>query len=169
MGFIEIKKELIKLDKDKLIALFSDLYKNNKGVKQYLDFFTNPKEELLLEKYKAIVCECFYPKRGYNYSISNAKKAISEFKKLGTSTKFQADLMIFYVETGVEFTNEYGDIGESFYSSMESVFHQSLKLMSKEGILKEFETRAEKILKDTENIGWGFHDSMSYSFDEFYG
>jgi Family of unknown function (DUF6155) len=168
MGFLDVKKELIKLDQSKLIALISDLYKNNKGVKEYLDFFTNPDEQPLLQKHKDSVYECFFPKRGYDYSISKAKKVISEFKKLGTSTKSQADLMLFYVETGVEFTNTYGDIDEGFYYSMESVFHQSLKLMHKGNILNVFKTRAEKILKDTENIGWGFHDSLSDSFSEFY-
>ena len=52
MGLVDLKKELVKLDKDKLIVLISDLYKSNKAAKEYLDFYANPNETDLFEKYK---------------------------------------------------------------------------------------------------------------------
>jgi hypothetical protein len=168
MGFIDVKKELVKLDKDKLIGLISELYKNNIGVKEYLDFYANPNEEALFEKYKYKVYEAFYPKRGYALKLSDGKKAISEFKKLKPSSILLADLMLCYVETGVSFTNDFGDIDERFYSSLESVFAQSLLLMKKENLLNEFEVRANKILEDTDNMGWGFNDTLSDIYFEFY-
>ncbi|MEI6822717.1 MAG: DUF6155 family protein [Bacteroidota bacterium] len=168
MGFSEIKKELKKLEKDRIIDLISDLYKKNNAVKEYLDFYTNPNEKEILIKYKVKVYEAFYPKRGYGFKLSNGKKAISDFKKLEPSKEYIADLMLYYVETGVIFTNEFGDIDEPFYNSMESVFHQALKLMEKESILELFKDRAQKVVKDTSGIGWGFHDGLSYTYYEFY-
>ena len=50
MGLTHIKKELKKLDKDKLIDLIADLYKNNKSVKEFFDFYVNPNERVLFEK-----------------------------------------------------------------------------------------------------------------------
>ena len=47
MGITEIKKELRKLDKEKLVELVADLYKKNKSVKELLDFFINPNEQEL--------------------------------------------------------------------------------------------------------------------------
>ncbi|MET4083857.1 hypothetical protein ABIB40_003830 [Pedobacter sp. UYP30] len=47
MGLTDIKKELKKLGKEKLISLISELYKNNKSVKEYLDFYVNPNEAAL--------------------------------------------------------------------------------------------------------------------------
>ena len=76
--------------------------------------------------------------------------------------------MLFYEETGVQFTNEYGDIGDSFYNSLESVYSQSLIFMNKENLLSEFEVRVSKILKDTEDVGWGLYDSLSYTYSNFY-
>ena len=42
MPLKDIKKELKKLDKEKLIELVADLYKNNKSVKDFFDFYVNP-------------------------------------------------------------------------------------------------------------------------------
>ncbi len=168
MGLTDIKKELKKLDKDKLIDLVADLYKKNNSVKEYFDFYVNPDERELFNKYRDKVFEAFYPKRGYNYKLKEGKQAISDFKKLGPSSDLIADLMLFYVETGVKFTNEFGDIDETFYSSMETTYVAALKLMKKENLLNKFDDRARKIVSDTRNIGWGFHDYLSEVHYDFY-
>ena len=168
MGLFDLKKELVKLDKDKLVGLILELYKSNKAAKEYLDFYANPNEVDLFEKYRNKVYEAFYPKRGYNLKLSDGKKAISDFKKMSASSLLVADLMLFYVETGVQFTNEYGDIGERFYNSLESVYSQSLIFMNKENLLSEFEVRAYKIFEDTKDVGWGLYDSLSYTYSNFY-
>ena len=168
MGLTDIKKELKKLDKDKLIDLVSDLYKKNKTVKEFFDFYVNPDERELFEKYRDKVFEAFYPKRGYNYKLKDGKQAISDFKKLGTSTDLLADLMLFYVETGVKFTNDYGDVNESYYKSLATTFVDSLTLMSKENLLDKFEGRVVKVVDDTSGIGWGFHDYLVQVWMDFY-
>jgi hypothetical protein len=38
-----------------------------------------------------------------------ARKAVNDFKKVATSKQQVADIMLFYVEQGSRFTNEYGD------------------------------------------------------------
>lgn len=39
MGLADIKKELKKLDKNKLIELFAELYKKNNSVNEFLNFY----------------------------------------------------------------------------------------------------------------------------------
>ncbi len=168
MGITDIKKELKKLDKENLLNLITDLYKSNKSVKEFLDFYINPNENELFKKYKDKVVEAFYPKRGFDYKLSDGKQAISDFKKLGASSDLLADLMLLYVETGVKFTNDYGDIDENFYSSLEKTYVKALTLMRKENLLNKFAIRARKIVDDTENIGWGFHDYLSQVYYDFY-
>lgn len=168
MGLSDIKKELNKLDKDKLIYLIADLYKKNKTVKEFFDFYVNPNEEALFTKYRNKVKEAFYPKHGFDYSLKDGKKAISEFKKLEPSNEWLADLMLFYVETGVQFTNDYGDINEAFYASLESTYLATLKLMQKEGLMEKFADRIAQVVKDTENIGWGFHHYLYSVYWDFY-
>ena len=168
MAFGEIKKELKKLDKDKLVDMIADLYKKNKSVKEYFDFYINPNEQELFAKYKDKVYEAFYPKRGDRLKLSEGKKAITDFKNLEASRELLAELMLVYVETGVEFTKEYGDIDEPFYNSIASVYYQALKLMNKEKILPMFADRAKTIVAATRHFGWGFYDELSSIYAEFY-
>ena len=168
MGLNEIKKELKTFEKEKLINLIAELYKKNKSVKEFLDFYVNPNERKLFEKYRDIVFEAFYPKRGYALKLKVGKQAIIDFKKLEPSKKLLADLMLFYVETGVTFTNDFGDISEAFYNSLSSTFYNALTLMEKENVLLKFEERVGKIIDDTSDIGWGFHDYLVQVWIEFY-
>lgn len=168
MSLTDIKNELKKLDKDKLIQLVADLYKKNKSVKEYFDFYVNPNEKDLFDKHRNKIFEAFYPKRGFGYKLKDGKQAISDFKKLGTSSDLLADLMLFYVEIGVKFTNDFGDINESFYISLEKTYVQALTLMKKEELLDKFADRVCKIIKDTDGIGWGFHDYLADVYFDFY-
>ncbi len=168
MALTDVKKELQNLDKSELINLFAELYKKNKSVKEFLDFYVNPNEKEVFKKYRDKVYEAFYPKRGYGYKLRDGKQAISDFKKLEPSVDLIADLMLFYVETGVEFTNDFGDIDETFYSSMETTYAAALKLMKKEDLLDKFADRAGKVVKNKRNIGWGFHNHLSDIHFEFY-
>ncbi|OFX27573.1 MAG: hypothetical protein A2041_11905 [Bacteroidetes bacterium GWA2_31_9b] len=168
MPLKDIKKELKKLDKEKLIELVADLYKNNKSVKDFFDFYVNPNEKELFMKYRNKVVQAFYPKRGFGYKLKDGKQAISDFKKIGPSSVLLAELMLTYVETGTKFTREYGDINESFYSSLESTFYNALSLIDKENMLDKFEDKVVEIVNKTEGIGWGFYDYIVQVFCEFY-
>src|SRR2546423_9501676 len=168
MSITDIKKELKKLDKDKLIDVIISLYKINKSAKEFFDFYVNPDEKGLFQKYRQKVFEAFYPKHGYDLKLKEGKKAISDFKKLGTSNDLVIDLMLFYVEMGVKFTNDFGDINENFYLSLENTYVQALTLMKKEDLLDKFAKRASAVIKDTEDIGWGFHDYLADVYFNFY-
>jgi hypothetical protein len=168
LSLTDIKKELKKLDKDKLIHLVADLYKKNKSVREFFDFYVNPNEKDVFDKHRSKIFEAFYPKRGFGYKLKAGKQAISDFKKLGTSSDLLADLMLFYVEIGVKFTNDFGDIDENFYLSLEKTYVQALTLMKKEDLLERFADRTHKIIEDTEGIGWGFHDCLIGVYFDFY-
>ena len=155
-----INKELNKLDKDKLVKLICELYKKNKSVKDFFDYYFQPDEKGLFEKYRDKVFEAFYPKRGFHLKLKDAKQAISEFKKFEPTPKYLADLMLFYVECGVKFTNDYGDIDENFYNSIANMYEDALKLMKKKSLLEIFIQRTDKVVTDTRGIGWGFHDEL---------
>ena len=65
---------------------------------------------------KEAVLECFFPKRGFKLRLKDARKVISDFKKLEPDPESLADVMLYYVECGVRFTNDFGDIDEPFYT-----------------------------------------------------
>ena len=72
--------------------------------------------------------------------------------------------MLFYVENGVNYTNEYGDIDDAFYSSMESMYESALKYINQSDLEEEFRGRCEDIISATSGIGWGFHDTLGDIF-----
>ena len=168
MGLTDLKKELKTLDKDQLITLIADLYKKNKAAQEYLDFYVQPNERERFEKYRAKVVEAFFPKRGYQLRLREGKKALSDFQKLEPAAELVADLLLVYVETGVRFTNEYGDIDEAFYAGLENMYAKSLALMQQGKLLAQFATRTAQVVRDTSGIGWGFHDYLAEVRDEFY-
>lgn len=168
MGLREVKSELNKLDKSDLIKHISELYKKYKPVKKYFDFYISPDEKKLLEEYKEKVTEGFFPKRGDQIKLSISRKAINDFKKLGGTAESEAELLLHYVENGVELTNTYGDIDENFYLSVGNTYSNALKLMEKNGLLDKFKDRALDIVNETVNIGWGFHDHLADVYYYFY-
>ncbi|MGZ8536847.1 MAG: DUF6155 family protein [Flavisolibacter sp.] len=168
MSATKIKQELDKLNKKELIAFIIDLSKKNKSVSDYLDYFVNPDENQQFENYRKKVLEAFYPKRGFALKLKDGKQAITDFKKLEPSKSLLSELMLYYVECGVAYTNDFGDINEAFYVSLEKVYVQALQLMKKEDILEEFKEKAFKIMNDTGDIGWGFHDYLCQAYYDFY-
>ena len=94
MGLTDLKNELKTLDKDQLIALVADLYKKNKAAQEYLDFYVQPNERERFEKYRALVVEDFFPKRGYQLRLREGKKALSDFQQLEPAAELVADLLL---------------------------------------------------------------------------
>ena len=71
--------------------------------------------------------------------------------------------MMVYVENGVQFTRQYGDIDERFYSSVESVLSELEQLFHTDArpLYPEFKDRLTRIEQLSSGIGWGFHDYIS--------
>lgn len=68
--------------------------------------------------------------------------------------------MIFYVETGVRYTEVYGDIDEAFYLSMESMYERAIKFVVLNNLADIFKDRLFAIVNTTVDMGWGFHDQL---------
>lgn len=162
------KKEIESFDKKQLLGLIMDVYTKNTSAKEYLDFLFNPNDVEVLKSYKLKVREAFYPKRGYGCKLSKGKKAISDYRKLNPTPDSLIDLLLCYVESGVDFTNDYGDIDENFYSSIEGVYDNALKMISKVGLQNKYKDRAYQVTTKTENIGWGFHDAFCDCYYDIY-
>jgi len=164
----DLKMELADFDKKKLIGLISELYDKNKSVKEYLDYYLNPDEKASLKAYREKVREAFYPKRGFGFKLALGKKAISDFRKLKPSVDSLIDLMLYYVQCGVEFTNDYGDIDENYYLSLERTYRDSMDLIDKHLLHDTFKDRALKVVSDAQNTGWGFYDTLADFYYEIY-
>jgi hypothetical protein len=160
MGKRDLKKELAEYDKKMLIGLISELYDKNKSVKDFLDYFLKPDENEILLAYKTKVKEAFYPKRGFRYNLAAGKKAISDFRKLKPSPDSLIELMLYYAESGVQFTKDYGDINENYYLSIERTYRDSMELIEINQLHDKFKDKALQICQMAENTGWWFHETL---------
>lgn len=171
---LTILKQILKTKTQaELIEDIASLYKTFPQVKEhYQAKFSGGDDSAIQLKYKNIIRAEFVP--GFKKSfpdarVSIARKAISEYKKVAVSKYGIADIMLAYVESGVVYTNEFGDIDEPFYNSMVSMYENTLKFMVKEQMLDDFKDRLFAVVKDTDGIGWGFHDNLRYCYEEYTG
>jgi TusA-related sulfurtransferase len=172
MPLSELKKQLKTYKAEELISIIVDCYKSSDDVKKYIHVMLDPEsaENQLFDEAKIKISRQFYPERGDpKLKLAEAKKAISEFNKLCSNPVRTLDLMIYYVEVGVEFTNDYGDIHEPFYNSMESMYQNVLNKIRTEkdqGLYNLYRDRLKAIVENTDGIGWGFHDQLDEMFFE---
>ena len=168
MSKAQLKKNLMALTKEQVIDVVLALYDARKEAKEYLDFYLNPNDDAKLEEYKKIIYNEFFPKRGEpKCRFSVCRKAISDFKKLKPSPSCIADLMLFYIETGVNFTAEYGDMWEQYYTALENNFDKAMAFVYKNGYLEELRPRIENMLKLSEKCGWGFPDTLYDFYNQY--
>lgn len=157
-----LKQHLKQASKEELINEISELFKTFKSVKEYYQLKLSPEtEQYVGENYKQTIEHEFFPARGFGKArLSVARKAVNDYKKVCRDPAALVDMMLFYVEQGVKFTDAYGDIDEPFYNSMESMFESATKAIAKYGLQGVAEQRCRTIVQDTSQTGWGFHDAF---------
>lgn len=163
-----LKKYLQRFSKEQLIEQILELNKKYSEVKTYYEFTLNPQSNVQADKIKRKIHKLFNPSFGQDPKLREARSEVNGFKKLSPSVETLVDLMLHYVECGVEFTNNYGDINEPFYNSIAGMFHDAGAFIEKGGLQNQFKQRCKKIMDDTSGIGWGFHDELSEYYYEFF-
>ncbi len=168
MNLTDLKKQLNTMEQKELVALICKLYKGDKQAQRIIDIELcgASAEEQLVSDCKKKIHAAFF---GSKLSLKNARTVISDFKKASKSKENIAELMLFYVECGVEFTNIYGDIDEGFYYSIESMFTDFVRLINTFDGPDYFDrnaARIEKICRDSDGIGWGFSEAMMSIYHE---
>ena len=165
----QIKKVIKDCERDECVDVILEIADSCPQAREFLTLKFTDSQNDILEKYKQKVRYEFYPSRGFGrLNLREAKKAISDFRKLCPDKIMVIDLMLFYVENCVEFTNEYGDIDERFYNSAESVYEQAVKEVNsaKMSAYDKFADRLAAVVNNTSGIGWGFHDCLREIYSE---
>lgn len=162
MKLTDLKKRLNTMEKKELVALICKLYKGDKQAQSIIDIELcgASAEAQLVSDCKEKIRAAFF---GSKLSLKNARTVISNFRKASKSKENIAELMLFYVECGVEFTNIYGDIDEDFYYSIESMFADFVHLINTFDSPDYYDrnaARIKKVCNDSQGIGWGFSEEM---------
>jgi len=165
-GWSAARKHLATWDTPALLALVKDLYDSAAENRHFIHARCQAEDGggEVLETYRSKIVEQFFPKRGFGkLKLAEARKAIRDFRKATGNIPGTAELLMTYVENGVSFTNEYGDIDAPFYDSVESVLDELAKLLRADArdLYPQFRDRLADIEEKTDGIGWGFHDFIA--------
>ncbi len=166
----DIRAALNKAGRNDLLKLVGDLYALRKENQDFLHarFL---KDASTLVPYKVTIEHYISPAEPWKtpVKISLARKAISDYRKAIGDPEGLAELMLFYVECGVNFTLEFGDIDEAFYSSVISVFSDGMKMLDRcdQDVIDKLLPRFEAAVHSTAEIGWGFYDSLRDTFEAY--
>ena len=76
--------------------------------------------------------------------------------------------MLFYVECGIRFSDEYGDGDDRFYNSMGSVYANACEFIHKNSLETEFQARAMSAVVDTLSYGWRFNEYLADVYTQYF-
>lgn len=146
-----------------LLELVRDLYRLSQENRDFLNarFLVS---ENRLERYRKAIDDAIYPNVYQNkpVRISVAKKVISQYSKATGDQAGALELMVYFVERGNQFTVDFGDIDEGFYSSLESMVGRVLATLKSSApeMIDRYVPRLVAIRDSASGIGWGYHDYL---------
>lgn len=160
------RKHLMTWEKPALLALVKDLYDSAAENRDFIQARCNAEETggEMLEKYRRKIVEQFFPARGGGkLKLTEARKAIRDYRRATGNIAGTTELLMTYVENGARFTDQYGDIDERFYSSVESALDELAALLRGEAreMYSQFTDRLAEVDRMASRIGWGFGDYVA--------
>ncbi len=163
MNLEDLKEYINDMSKGELVEDIMKLAKDNKVIREYyLDKYYEGYSDYYLNDAKEKIRFEFFPNNGigrFNFNI--IKEVIEDYRRLSSSPRCTADLMIYTVENGIDFVVTYGDITDQFYKNMEKLFDDSLYYISKRDLEEKFLSRASKIVVETDSLGRGFGERIN--------
>lgn len=159
-------KTIIKdLEPDELREVILELSKLSPMNKQFLELYIQNSYAVnfdsIIKEAKKKIYDYLYGRSEFpKVDLYNARKIVNEYSKILKDYPGKvADLKLYYVEVGTELTNNFGDMNEGFYSSLESMFEGFCKQVKKYPVyFNQFEDRINEVQSACQNIGWGYGD-----------
>lgn len=152
----DVKAKLADFDRPALIALARDLYAASRDNQAFLHARFGLGDNVL-QPYKATIDRWLWPDmfKNQDTSLAKAKKAIGQPEGL-------AELMVFFCERAVGFSNDVGLQDEGYFDALVRMFGQALKVMDAlpEGLRSALLGRLAAVQRLGHNLGYGVGDDM---------
>jgi len=164
-GWSTVRKVLDEREHADLIALLKELFDLGGLPRDVIETrcLSGANHEALFDKCRDCIVRQFYPARGDGkLKLTEALKAIKEFRTLTGDSRGTAELLFVYVETGTRYAREFGDLYEAYYNGIERGLYELVALIEANPgeFHPAFADRLEGLVKRSKGIGWGFHDNM---------
>ncbi len=166
-----LKRNLARLEQKELLALIRDLYGANKDNQAFLHARFALGDDVL-EPYKKAICRWVCPDvmRNQQYSISKAKKAISDYQHAIGQPEGIAELSVFYCESCADYLSFCGMDDDGYFDAMVRMFEQALAIISQLELPKQeaFVDRLDEV-RLRESHSWCYYvvDEMNTLMDQF--
>lgn len=159
----DVKKKLATFDRQGLLGLIQDLYNAEKDNRTFLHARFDLGDNVL-KLYKEVIDRWTWPDvlRNQNYSVSKAKKAISDYKKAVGDPAGLAELWVFYCERAVRFSQDISLDDAAYYDALVHAFQRAVVVV--DSLPEEFRQplidRLDVVCETGQNIGYGVGVSM---------
>jgi hypothetical protein len=163
----DVKAKLGDFDYAGLLGLVQDLYTTSKDNQNFLHARFGLGYDVL-KPYKTIIERWLWPDvyKHQEYSVSKAKKPISDYKEASGLPEGVAELTVYYCEKAISFSHEVGLDDGAYYDALVRMFEQALKT-----VMALPETRRESLLGRLQDVrasgqgtGWG----VEYAFKDLW-
>src|ERR1022692_4341358 len=166
----DVKAKLLDFDRTALLGLIQGLYTAHKDNQTFLHARFGLGEDVL-EPYKKILDRWLWPDllRRQDTSVSQAKGAISDYKKAVGDPEGLAELMVFYCEQAAGFCSDICNDDEGYFDALVRMFERALKIADtlpaecRNGLV----TRLERVRDISHNFGYGGGDDMDYLLSKY--
>lgn len=159
----DVKAKLADLDRAALIGLVQDLYAAGKDNQAFLHARFGLRADVL-KPYKATIDRWLWPDvfKRQDTSVIKAKKAIADYTKAVGQPEGLAELMVFFCERAVGFSNDVGLQDESYFDALVRMFDQACKAVDvlPEGRRHELWVRLDAVRRLGHNLGYGVGNDM---------
>lgn len=168
MSKTQLKKFLNTLSHEQIMEVVLELYAARKEAKDYLDYFMEPDEEKMLEKYRAVITKEFLPGPGrVKGRTSRCRKAIKEFTTLHPHPSRIADLMLTMVESIMTYDRRVRWVKESQENAAVNTFREALDTIWRNEMMPQFDRRIATITDKISGLRHSFRSRMSDTYAEW--
>jgi hypothetical protein len=169
-SWTDVKAKLAGVDRAGLLDLIQSLYSAHKDNQIFLHSRFGLGGDVL-EPYKKIIDRWLWPDvlRNQDTSVSQAKRAISDYKKAVGDPKGVAELMVFYCEQAAGFCDAICTDDEGYFDALVRMFEQALKFAN---VLSpdrrdDLVSRLDRVRTISHDFGYGVGDDMDFFLSKY--
>src|ERR1700724_3274618 len=161
----DVRAKLADFDRAALLGLIQSLYAAHKDNQMFLHSRFRLGDDVL-EPYKKIIDRWLWPDvlRNQDTSVSQAKQAISDYKKAVGDPEGVAELMVFYCEQAAGFCSGIYTDDEGYFDALVRMFEQALKFANALSTDRrdDLVSRLGRVRTLSHKIGYGVGDDIDF-------
>jgi len=168
-----LKRSLSNRGQSELLALVKELFELSADNRAFLaarflagEPHTDAAEGSVATPYRQRIHDAFYDKGGWprsNPRLADARKGIRDYRKATADSAGTLELMLTYVETGTDYSLDFGAEDASLFNSLSSVLSEIEAACSGQHGLALYDDFRERLLYLADRaggIGWGYGDHV---------